>query len=101
MTLHLLLFLSLALFTLGLIGVLTRRNPIMMLIGVELMMIAAGLNFLGFSRFVGPDPVVGQIAVLLIIGLAAAEAGIFLAMLLVVYRSRQRVDVKDLTEVKG
>lgn len=95
------LFLGLLLFCLGMVGLLSRRNPIMMLIGVELMMIAAGLNFLAFSSFVGANPAVGQTAVLLIVGLAAGEAGIFLSLLLVMYRTRQHIDVEDLTEVRG
>ena len=64
------------LFSLGLLGVLQRRNLIGMLISVELMLNAANVNFMAFNRFLSPEPVVGQIIALFIMGLAAAEAAI-------------------------
>jgi NADH:ubiquinone oxidoreductase subunit K len=100
MTLQAYLLVSLLVFSLGLVAVLARRNLITILIGVELMLNAASLNFMAFNRFVGSDPVVGQIIVLTIIGLAAAEVAIFLSILMVLYRAHRDIDVEDLTELK-
>ena len=100
MTLQAYLLVSLVVFSLGLVAVLARRNLITILIGVELMLNAASLNFMAFNRFVGSDPVVGQIVVLTIIGLAAAEVAIFLSILMVLYRAHRDIDVEDLTELK-
>jgi NADH:ubiquinone oxidoreductase subunit K len=90
-----------ALFAIGLYGVMARKNLIGILIGVELMLNACSLNFLAFNRFGSTDPAVGQIVVLFIIGLAAAEAAIALAIILQVYRTRSAIDVDDLTELRG
>ena len=101
MTLHAYIFLSLALFSLGLVAVVSRRNLIAVLIGVELMMNAASLNFMAFNRYVVKDPAVGQVFVLIIIGLAAAEVAIFLSIILRLYRLRRDIDVEHLTGLKG
>ena len=101
MTLHGWLFFSLALFSIGLYGVLARRNLIAILIGIELMLNAASVNFLAFNAYIGPEPAVGQIVVLFIIGLAAAEVAIALAIVLNVYRQRHEIDVNDLDELRG
>ncbi len=101
MTLPMWLLFALALFSIGLYAVLARRNLIAILIGVELMLNAASINFLAFNAFVSNDPVVGQIVVLFIIGLAAAEAAIALAIILAVYRERANIDVSDLEELRG
>ena len=101
MTLHGYVFLSLALFSLGLVAVLSRRNLIAVLIGVELMMNAASLNFMAFNRYVVEDPAIGQVFVLIIIGLAAAEVAIFLSVILRLYRLRRDIDVEHLTGLKG
>ncbi|MCC6748717.1 MAG: NADH-quinone oxidoreductase subunit NuoK [Deltaproteobacteria bacterium] len=93
--------LALALFCIGLYGVLSRRNLIGILIGVELMLNAASLSFLGYSRFAVKNPATGQIAVLFIIGLAAAEAAVALSIVLTVYRSRKSINVDDLADLKG
>lgn len=101
MNLHALLMVSLVLFCLGLYAVLARRNLIAILIGVELMLNASSVSFMAFNRFTAPDPAVGQIVVLFIIGLAAAEACIALSIIVAVYRSRRNIDVDTLTELKG
>ena len=101
MTLEMWLLFALALFCMGLYGVIGRRNLIAILIGVELMLNAASINFLAFNAFVSTDPVVGQIVVLFIIGLAAAEAAIALSIILAVYRERGSIDVSELEELKG
>jgi len=92
---------ALLLFCIGLYAVLARRNLIAILIGVELMLNAASLNMLAFNRFVSPDPAVGQILVLFIIGLAAAEAAIALSIIIAVYRQRTSIDVDDLQDLRG
>ncbi|GMV38694.1 MAG: hypothetical protein AMXMBFR64_04100 [Myxococcales bacterium] len=89
------------LFAMGLYAVMARRNLIGILIGVELMLNACSVNFLTFNRFLNTDPVVGQVVVLFVIGLAAAEAAVALSIILAVYRSRSAIDVDDLTELRG
>lgn len=101
MTLQTYLLLGLVLFGLGLYCVLARRNLIGVLIGVELMMNAASLNFMAFNRFIVSDPSTGQVIVLIIIGLAAAEVAIFLSIILNVYRMRRAIDVEELKELRG
>lgn len=92
---------SLVLFSIGLYTVLVRRNLIGILIGIELMLNAASINFLAFNFFVGTDPAIGQIIVLFIIGLAAAEAAIALSIILAVYRQHTSIDVANIEELKG
>lgn len=92
---------SLVLFSIGLYAVLARRNLIGILIGIELMLNAASINFLAFNFFVGTDPAIGQIIVLFIIGLAAAEAAIALSIILAVYRQHTSIDVANIEELKG
>lgn len=101
MTLEAFLLLALGLFSIGLYGVLARRSLIAILIGVELMLNAASINFLAFNYFMPTDPAVGQIIVLFIIGLAAAEAAIALAIILNVYRQRRSIDVDKIAEMRG
>lgn len=101
MTLHAFVLLGLVLFSLGLVAVLSQRNMIAVLIGVELMMNAASLNFMAFNRYVVADPAVGQVFVLIIIGLAAAEVAIFLSIVLRLYRLRREIDLEHLIELRG
>jgi len=101
MTLQAWLIFALVLFCVGLYGVLARRNLIAILIGIELMINAVSVNVLAFNHFVAPDPAIGQIVVLFIIGLAAAEAAIVLSIVLTVYRQRSAIDVDDLQELRG
>ena len=101
MSLHAFLLLGLLLFCLGLYGVLARRHLIGVLVGVELMLNAASLNVMAFNRFVVSDPTRGQIVVLFIIGLAAAEVAIALSIVLGVYRSRRSPSIEHLDQLKG
>ena len=101
MSLETITLFSLLLFCIGLYGVLARRNLIGILIGIELMLNAASLNALAFNRFVSPDPAVGQILVLFVIGLAAAEAAIALSIIVAVYRERSNIDVDSLKDLRG
>lgn len=95
------LLFSLVLFCMGLYAVLSRRNLIAILIGVELMLNAASINFLAFNNFTAPDAMTGQVVVLFIIGLAAAEVAIALAIVLAAYRARSSIDIDKLRELKG
>ncbi|MBL47394.1 MAG: NADH-quinone oxidoreductase subunit NuoK [Roseibacillus sp.] len=99
------LFISGLLFTIGLAGVLVRRNIIVIFMCLELMLSAANLTLVAFSRFnVGlnglPD-YNGQVLVFFIVTVAAAEVAVGLAIIVALYRARQTVDVKDLTSMRG
>ena len=91
------LLVSSLLFAVGLAGALTRRNTILVLVGIELMLNAANLNFVAFWRF-GPHPeaMTGMIFVLFAIGVAAAEAAVGLALILAVYRHAKTTDLSQL-----
>ncbi len=101
MTLEAYLLLALLLFSMGLYAVLARHNLIAILIGVELMLNAANINFLAFNYFLHLDPAMAQIIVLFVIGLAAAEAAIALAIILKLYRKHQSIDVDAMRELRG
>lgn len=98
--LHMYLSLGAVLFLLGLFLVLTRRNAIMALMGVELMLNAANLNFVAFSRY-DQGHIDGQMAALFIIVLAAAEVAVGLALILNLYRRKKSIDLGDVTELHG
>jgi NADH-quinone oxidoreductase subunit K len=89
---------SATLFCLGLLGVLVRRNLLIIYMGLELMLNAANLALVAFSRFNNsPD---GQIFVFFIITVAAAEVAVGLALIVALYRKRQTTHVEDLTSMK-
>ena len=88
------------LFTLGIVCVLTRRNAVAVLIGIELILNAAGLNFIAFSRY-GGIGLEGSVFVLFIIVLAAAEAVVALALILAIQRRLKTVDVDRTDSLKG
>jgi NADH-quinone oxidoreductase subunit K len=96
------LLLSALLFSIGLAGALTRRNAILVLIGIELMLNAANLNFLAFWRY-GPTPeaLTGVMFVLFAIAIAAAEAAVGLALIISIYRHYKTTNVNDVNELKG
>jgi NADH-quinone oxidoreductase subunit K len=93
------LIVSAILFAFGIYGIATRRNAILVLMGVELVLNAANLNFVAFSRF-GPGPLDGQVAAIFVIILAAAEAAIALAIVLNIYHRFQTVNVDDISTMK-
>ena len=92
------LVVSALLFCLGLLGVVIRRNLIVMYMGLELMLNAANLALVAFSHF--RDDLDGQILVFFIITVAAAEVAVGLALIVALYRKRQTTDVTDLTSMK-
>jgi len=95
------LIISALLFSMGLMGILQRRNLIGMLISVELLLNAANLNFMAFNRFLAPDPVIGQIIALFVMGLAAAEAAIGLSIILALYRKMHSINIERAQRLKG
>lgn len=96
------LLLSSALFCIGLAAALARSNTILVLLGVELMLNAANLNFIAFWRFnPNPDAGTGVIFVLFAIAVAAAEAAVGFALIIAVYRHRQTVKLQEINALKG
>ena len=91
--------LSGVLFSLGLFAVLTRRNAIMVLMGIELILNSANLNFVAFSRF-GGMTLEGQAAAIFVVILAAAEAAVALAIVLNIYQRFRTVNVDDIRSLK-
>lgn len=89
------------LLAIGIFGLIRRRTLIGMLISGELIFSAASLNFMAFNRFTVHDPAVGQIFVLFIMALAAAEVAIALSIIVAVYRNFHSVKSKDLSELNG
>ncbi len=92
---------SVLLFGIGLLVVLSRRNAIGMLMGIELMLNAVNVALVTFDRVYGPERLDGQLFSLFVITVAAAEAVVGLALILAIYRSRGTVAVDDLHELRG
>ena len=85
----------------GIYGLVRRRTLIGMLISGELIFSAASLNFMALNRVVAPDPTVGQVFVLFIMGLAAAEVAVALSIIIAVFRNYRTVDAEDVSDLKG
>ena len=96
------LLLSAVVFSLGLWAVLSRRNALLLLIGVELMLASANLNFVAFWRY-GPNPeaMTGALFVLFSIAVAAAEAAVGLSLILVIYRHLRSTNPQDANSLHG
>ncbi len=91
---------SAILFTLGIFGIfLNRKNLIVIMMSIELMLLAVNINFVAFSSFLGD--LVGQVFTMLVLTVAAAEAAIGLAIVVVFYRSRRSIEVEDINQMKG
>lgn len=100
-TLQSVLVISSALFCIGLFAALTRRHALFILIGIEMMLASANLNFIAFWRFrPPPQPPTGVIIVIFAIAIAAAEAAVGLALIIAVYRHYCTTDVDKLTSLK-
>jgi NADH:ubiquinone oxidoreductase subunit K len=84
----------------GVYGVVQRRSFIGMLISAELILAGAGLNFMAFNRFIAPEPAVGQVFTLIIMGIAAAETAIGVSFILAVYRQFKTIDPIQLNELQ-
>ena len=102
MTLSCYLIVSALLFSIGLAGALIRRNAIMVLVGIELMLNAANLNFIAFWRY-GPNSqaLTGVLFALFSIGVAAAEAAVGLALIIAIYRHYKTANVDQIDSMKG
>jgi len=94
------LILGAIMFVISIAGIfINRKNIIVILMCIELMLLAVNINFIAFSHFLGDSA--GQVFVFFILTVAAAEAAIGLAILVVVFRNRQTINVSDLNSMKG
>lgn len=93
------LILSVILFSAGMIGVLMRKNVLVILMSIELMLNAVNLSFIAFSHFTGD--VSGQIMVFFVMTIAAAEAGVGLALAVAIYKRFKKVDIHFFEQLKG
>ena len=100
MTLNYFLILAAFLFCVGVYGVLARRNAILVLMSVELMLNAVNINLVAFNAFLRDDVMSGQVFALFVIAVAAAEVGIGLAIVLLIYRNRVSVNIDDVNLMK-
>jgi NADH:ubiquinone oxidoreductase subunit K len=98
---HAYLIVSTLLFAIGVLAVLTRRNAIAVLMGIELMLNAANINFVAFWRYGGADTMEGLVFAVTVIALAAAEAAVALAIILTVYRRFKTVNVDQINLMRG
>jgi NADH-quinone oxidoreductase subunit K len=87
------------LFTLGVIGVLVRRDPLIIFMSIELMLNSVNLTFVTFSRYLGTAD--GQVFVFIIMTVAAAEVVVGLALIVSIFQSLQNIDVDELDEMRG
>lgn len=94
------LVVSTLLFCIGLYGVLTRRNAVAILMGIELMLNASNVNLVAFNRYVAPGAVAGHMFALVIITLAACEAAVGLALVIAAYRSLETIHVDEINVMK-
>lgn len=101
MTLVQFLIVGAALFSMGLYGVITRKNAVLILASVELMLAAVNINLVTFDVYLQDVLHSGQIFSLFIIALAAAEVGIGIAIILMIFRNQRTADVDELTLMKG
>ncbi len=102
MTIGLNHFLILAglLFTIGLYGALTKRNAIVILISIELMLNATNIALVAFSRYITPIALTGQVFTIFVIVVAAAEVAVGLAIIISIYRSRETIDTNKIDLMK-
>jgi len=94
------LFVSTALFFIGMFGLFTRRNMITILMSVELILNSVNINFIAFNKYLFPDKLDGVFFTIFIITIAAAEAAVAIAIIINLYRSHQSIDVEAAEEMK-
>ena len=94
------LFISTALFFMGVYGFFTRRNLITMLMSIELILNSVNLNFIAFNKYCWPERMEGVFFTIFIIAVAAAEAAVGIAIIINLYRSHQSIDVESAEELK-
>lgn len=93
------LVLSAVLFSIGVYGVLARRNGVLVLMSVELILNSVNINLVAFGAF--HDNIAGEVFALFVIAVAAAEVGVGLAIVLMIYRNRRSVDVSEVDAMRG
>jgi NAD(P)H-quinone oxidoreductase subunit 4L len=98
MLLNQFLLLSAILFSIGVYGVIVRKNGVLVLMSIELILNAVNLNLIAFSTSLGTS---GQVFALFTIAIAAAEVGVGLAIVLLIYRNKRSIDIDELDELKG
>lgn len=94
------LFLSTALFFIGIYGFLTRRNMITMLMSIELILNSVNINFIAFNKYLYGDKTDGAFFTLFLIAIAAAEAAVAIAIIINIYRSYKSIDIEDADKMK-
>ena len=87
-------------FCIGLVGLMTRRNAITLLVSVEIMLNAANLNLVAFSKFISPKSLNGQVFSMMVIGIAAAESAVALAIIMAIYKHFKTIDVEKIKTLK-
>lgn len=98
--LHWYLLVAAGLFSLGLYGVLSRRNAVAILMSIELMLNSVNLNLVAFWRYLSPETVNGKMFAIFVFAVAAAEAAVGLALIISIYRNRQTVIAEDINILK-
>lgn len=99
-TLNHFLYVSTAIFCLGIFGIIVSRNAVKVLLSIEVMLAGVNMAFIAFSRYITPDTLEGQMITIFILTVAAAEAAVGLAILLVVYRNYRTVDMSKFNLLK-
>ncbi len=99
MLLNQFLLLSAVLFSIGVYGVLARRNGVLLLMSIELILNAVNINLVAFAAFTGT--IGGEVFALFVIAVAAAEVGVGLAMVLLLYRNRRSIDLTEIDQLRG
>jgi len=94
------LIVSASLFSIGLFGVLARKNAIAILMGIELMLNAVNINLVAFWRYLTPEKITGQVFALMVFAVAAAEVAVGLALVISVYRRREIVAADEIDMLK-
>ena len=99
MLLNQFLLLSAVLFAIGVYGVLARRNGVLVLMSIELILNAVNINLVAFAAF--RESIPGEVFALFVVAVAAAEVGVGLAMVLLLYRNRQNIDLTEIDLMRG
>ncbi|AIE75728.1 MULTISPECIES: NADH-quinone oxidoreductase subunit NuoK [Cyanophyceae] len=94
------LILAAALFCIGIYGLITSRNAVRVLMSIELLLNAVNLNLMGFSNYLDPSNIRGQVFAIFVITIAAAEAAVGLAIVLAIYRNRETTDMEQFNLLK-
>ena len=99
-TIHHILTMSTIMFFIGAYGFLTRKNLITMLMSIELILNAVNINFVAFNKYLYPENMQGHFFSMFIIGIAAAEAAVAIAIIINIYRNIQNIDVENIDQMK-